>query len=435
MKGNFVLNLLMGGLFVFLLGCTADKEILKGKRERILMGPTPLEVEENPEDINIELDEPVENDSWTQPSDNVPHVIPHADFDHKDVTLWERSIGWGSSGADYLVAQPVSDGEFIFAIDSGGELSARLLATGKTMWSQKMPLTAGAKNALGGGLCESQGRLYIACSSSDIFCCESATGKILWQRSVTHPIRSAPVVKDGRLFIITKQNAVLALNAETGEKIWSHEGGVESCSCLGGGSVAIDKGVVIVPYVTGEVFALKVENGLPLWSDSLHASHKESSVSMMTQIDMEPVMQGGKIFVSSQGGKLVALDFKTGARIWEKNISCMTTPIISGAFLFVVSRQGDVVCLTKDLGKVVWTKNLKENIPHQVGKESYWFGPLLLGKKLYAFSSDGKVSVLLPTTGAFEKTFSVSGPVHIAPIALKKMLVFLNDNGKLIVRK
>ena len=55
----------------------------------------------------------------------------------------------------------------------------------------------------------------------------------------------------------------------TASRLWSHNGIPETAGLLGGASPAVEGEIVIVAYTSGELFALRVENGRAVWSDNL----------------------------------------------------------------------------------------------------------------------------------------------------------------------
>ncbi|WP_164105932.1 outer membrane protein assembly factor BamB family protein, partial [Serratia marcescens] len=68
------------------------------------------------------------------------------------------------------------------------------------------------------------------------------------------------------------------------------------------------------------------ENGRSLWSDVLSRSSMTTSVSSLSDIDAEPVIDQGRVYAVGQGGRMVAMDIATGNRMWEQNIAGISTP-------------------------------------------------------------------------------------------------------------
>ena len=52
-----------------------------------------------------------------------------------------------------------------------------------------------------------------------------------------------------------------ALDAETGAVDWTHTGIEETAGLIGSASPTVDGDIVIVPYSSGEIFALRAQNG------------------------------------------------------------------------------------------------------------------------------------------------------------------------------
>ncbi|MFP3435177.1 PQQ-binding-like beta-propeller repeat protein, partial [Paraburkholderia sp. SIMBA_061] len=82
---------------------------------------------------------------------------------------------------------------------------------------------------------------------------------------------SAPMVSDGTVYVANVLNEGFALDAATGQERWRHTGLLEATGLLGGASPSVTTGAVLMPYTSGEIYALRPESGRVLWSDSLVA--------------------------------------------------------------------------------------------------------------------------------------------------------------------
>ena len=72
------------------------------------------------------------------------------------------------------------------------------------------------------------------------------------------PVRTPPTVSQGRVFVVTPDNELQVIDADTGELLWTHRGIEEIASLLGGGGPAVSGQTVIVTYSSGEIYALRV---------------------------------------------------------------------------------------------------------------------------------------------------------------------------------
>ena len=92
--------------------------------------------------------------------------------------------------------------------------------------------------------------------------------------------------------------------------------------------------------------------GLPLWSTSAAPVGPVDDVS-----GAGLAVEGGKLFVSTAFGELVALDAATGRRIWSQLIGAAAAgaPTVSGGTVFVVGRDATAWALDAGTGRVRWT--------------------------------------------------------------------------------
>lgn len=430
------MNLRIASLFCLVLllaGCSDSKERLKGDRVVLLESHTTLAPDPDAGSFNIELTEPLLNTDWPQLDFSASHLIPHLEVGDMKTILWKESIGSGSGSSGFLLSPPVIQNNIIYTLDAYGLVRARDAKTGKKIWDYNLGSFISGEGFLGGGISVDQGRVFVSFSSADVLALNADDGTLLWKTNVIHSIRSAPTVRDNRVYVITKNNKIVALNTTTGEKIWQKEGSAEACCLLGGGSPAVDRRVVIAPFSSGEVYAMKGENGHPLWIESLTALKTFSSISMMSQIKASPVMDRNIVFVVSQSDRMMALDFKTGTILWEKNIGSISTPIICGNFIFLLSTNHEAVCLTKETGQIVWVTELpKHKTPEDKDDFIKWHGPVLANGKLILSGSNAQALVLDAITGKTLSEVPLPGPTLLPPIVANRIIYFLTEGGTLV---
>ena len=67
-------------------------------------------------------------------------------------------------------------------------------------------------------------------------------------------------------------NELFAFDADTGEVLWTYQGIIESARMLTAPSPAVIDDTVIAPFASGELVALRVQNGGVLWQDALSSA-------------------------------------------------------------------------------------------------------------------------------------------------------------------
>jgi quinohemoprotein ethanol dehydrogenase len=129
---------------------------------------------------------------------------------------------------------------------------------------------------------------------------------------------------EGTIYISDGADDVFALDASTGEKLWTYEphlppdplGEVVCCGWDNRG-VAIGEGMVFVSQLNGDQVALDQETGKVDWQTNIEKFKAGFSITSA------PLYYNGKVYVGGSGGeygirgRLTALDAKTGKIAWR----------------------------------------------------------------------------------------------------------------------
>jgi outer membrane protein assembly factor BamB len=272
----------------------------------------------------------------------------------------------------------------------------------------------------------------VATGYAEVLALDPADGKVIWRKTVAAPVHSSPTVAEGRIFAVTVDNELNALSTEDGPRLWSHNGIPESAGLLGGASPAVEGEVVIAPYSSGELFALRVENGRAVWSDSLAASRRANAVSGLADIRGRPVIDRAKVFAVSHSGRMAAIDLRSGDRVWEQQIASSHSPWVVGEYVFVLANDNTLVCLTRKEGKVRWVHPLRRYEDEKSKSDPIrWAGPVLGGNRLIVLSSLGEAVMVSPYTGEAVGGLSMSSGGFLGPVIAGDALYLLTDDANL----
>jgi outer membrane protein assembly factor BamB len=419
-----------------LLQCGDSKKPLVGERHTFLESVDSLVKDADADNISIYLPTPSRVKEWSQMGCTASHGVPHGslrDGDRK--VLWTTSIGSGTDGHRFLLSSPVVADGVVYTIDSEGRVQAHKADTGKLKWSfaTEPKDTKDVSYHAGGGIGVHGDKVYVATPYGEALALEKTIGFEIWRSPLVYPARSAPTIDGERIYVSTTNNRLVALDARTGVQVWQHEGTAETTSFVGGAAPAANARVVVAPYSTGELFALRAENGHVLWTEALSSLRTLSSTSVLSQIRARPVIYQSMVIALSQGDRMMAIDFRTGRRLWDKEIGGVHTPAVTDEFIFVITNENHIACLMRDTGQVAWVQNLPRYAKPEDKKNPYrWAGPILAGGFLVATGSNGQVLFLDPTTGETKTTLSLSDAISLSPIVVEETLYFLTDRGRLI---
>jgi len=407
----------------------------------------------------IILPDPYVNTDWPQAGGNVQHAVQHTGATGPLDRAWTKDVGEGSGKKGRVVAAPVIAGGTIFTLDARYNVTAINEASGDKVWSFRVegierestrvgktsfidrikdPLTftdgdGTDKEGVGGGIAFADGNIFVASGLGKILSLDAQTGELLWARETRVPINSAPTVDNGRVFVISDDNELFALNSNTGEVLWSYQGITETASMLTAPAPAVVDDVVLAPFSSGELIALRVQNGGVLWQDSLSSTARLTPLASLNDISGGPAVADGYVIASAQSGVMSAFDLRTGQRVWSQPAGSLSIPLIVGDVVYTATTTGQVAAMSKLDGTVHWIQQLENFKNAKKRKErTVWTGPLLAGNRLVVASSRGDVTLLDPRDGTVLKEQKVSGSVFVPPVIANETVYILTDEAKLV---
>jgi outer membrane protein assembly factor BamB len=403
----------------------AEKQVpLPGKRIAVLDASDKVGGELATADRPIILPPARANDSWTQPGGQANNAPGHLALASVIRQTWTANAGTGSNPSGRLTASPiVADGR-VYTLDAAGNVSAFAITGGSAVWrSNVTPDKEKGEKGYGGGIASEMGRVYAATGFGTVIALDQTSGKKLWEKSLGVPIRSSPTAAGDRVFVATVEGKFFCLNGASGEEVWSFRGLPEKTSLISNPSPAVDGDVVIAPYPTGEVVAIKISNGQPVWTESLARTRSASAIASMSDA-ARPAIDGGTAFAIGHGGKMVATQVKTGERLWTINVPSTQTPWVAGESVYVADINGQLLAVARKDGKIQWTAKMP-------GSDT-WSGPTLAGGLLWLASSKGKLIAVEAATGKVASSQELGSPVYIAPIVAGGRMFIMTDSAKLI---
>lgn len=424
-----------------LCGCSmfGSKEIEKpidGERisvlelQKTLAADKPLE-----EGQKFHLPESWSNSAWPQAGGYPNHSMQNLGLiDGSLNRAWQADIGKGSSGTLPLTAQPVVANGKIFTLDTNSRISAFSTNNGDLIWKTSLHKKEEDEQVLSGGIAFASGSLFVTTGYDEIVALNARNGEVKWKKSLPSPSRAAPTILNDRVYVLTVDSRLVTLDANNGAGLWEYRGINEMTGLLGAGSPAVNNEVVIATFSSGEITALRVENGSVAWSDNLANVRRTSGgLQSMADIRAMPVIDQGIVVAISIGGKLAAIDENSGVRRWQRDISGAHTPWVAGNNIYVLSYENQLISLSLIDGSIFWITQLDtyEN-PKKRNNMIKWGSPVMASGHLYITGSHGYLLKIDPHSGDIVKKFGTRQDVQIQPVIAEGTLFLLSERGTLL---
>jgi outer membrane protein assembly factor BamB len=219
-------------------------------------------------------------------------------------------------------------------------------------------------------------------------------------------LSSSSAVANGLVYV-GADNGLYALNASTGELLWSYP--------TGGGiaffSPAVANGVVYVgSYSDDAVYALKASTGELLWS------------YVTGTVESSPAVANGVVSVGSYSDRLYALDASTGGLLWSYTTGdiVVSSPAVANGVVYVASRRS-LYALNASTGDLLWS--------YPTGGYVY-SSPAVAKGVVYVGSGDHRLYALNASTGGL--LWADNGGFDYSSPAIANGAVYIgSNNGRL----
>jgi outer membrane protein assembly factor BamB len=410
-----------------------SKPPLPGKRIDVLSGDREIQADPTLRSQAVRLPRPATNDAWPESGGFPDHAMQHLALPATLQRVWSVDVGEGASRYTRITAQPVVAAGRVYGLDGQDVVFAIDAQSGTKVWQFDTKPEPARDEAFGGGVAFYNGRLYVTTGYGIVFALDAANGKQIWKRTTEVPFHGAPTVIDGRVLAVNVNNQLVALDAADGHQLWLHTGLPEGADILGTPAPAVAGDTVVVAYTSGELFALRLENGHAEWGDNLATAQPMGALSSLADIHGRPVIDRGRVYAVSHSGRMVAIDLRTGDRVWEQDIGGTQGPWVAGEYVYVLSNDVTLLCLTRKDGHVRWSTPLPryEN-PDKKRDPIKWAGPILAGDRLIVMSSTGVAFSVSPYTGKPLGTTEFPSGVFVDPVVANNTLYVLTDDARLI---
>ena len=418
-------------------GCNPFKKDRKvtptvGERISVLTSEAEIEIDEATASMPFTLPAAVANEEWTQPGGNASKSMGHLALGSSLGTAWSVSIGEGNSRSARLASAPVVGGGRIYTIDTVGTVRAFDPRNGGQVWSTSFGADVSRDSNYGGGVAFDNGRLYATNGTGYVAALDAATGGAAWTVRPGGPLRGAPTVSGDAVYVMSPDTQLYSLKTTDGAQNWSSAAALEIAGVFGSASPSVAAGTVVAGFSSGELNAYRYENGRQVWQDALSRTSISTSVASLSDIDADPVIDGGQVFAIGKGGRMVALELTSGQRMWEQNIAGISTTWIAGEWVFVVTDEAKLIALHRSNGRVRWINQLPR-WENEKGKKGpiFYYGPVLAGDRLIVVSSQGALINVDPSNGGFQSQTGIGAGVNLQPVVAGQTLYVLDHRGRL----
>jgi outer membrane protein assembly factor BamB len=276
----------------------------------------------------------------------------------------------------------------------------------------------------GGVANNSPGHLMLAGALKSAWSADAGTGSSFYGK-----VTASPIVYDGKVFTLDAAGAVSAFNAGGGAAVWrtsTTPQGEKDQEGFGGG-LAADAGRIFAGTGFALVVALDAKSGKKLWEKSVGAPVRAS-----------PTAAGDRVFVLTTEGAVYCLSGGDGSELWNfrgnaerASILSNASPAVEGDVVVVPFPSGDIVALRIANGQPLWSDSLsRTRTASSLTAMSDAARPAIDGGTVFAVGHAGRMIAVAYKTG--ERLWSLTVPSIQAPYVAGDTVFVVDTGGQLM---
>jgi outer membrane protein assembly factor BamB len=274
-----------------------------------------------------------------------------------------------------------------------------------------------------------KGTVILGTNNAEVLALNSEDGQLLWKTSVSSEVLSVPVIANNTVIIRSTDGGIFALDEKTGHKIWNYESSIPALSVRGSGSPVITDEHVIGGNDNGKIMALRLSDGKFVWETSVAIPKGRSEVERLVDLDVDPIVAGGNIYIASYRGGVAAISETDGEAVWRnEEVSTHTGMSNDWRYLYLSDSLSDVWQLDQRNGSSLW----KQKDLHQRKLTA----PANYGNYVVVGDFEGYVHWLANSDGRQLGRIQVSdGPIDAKPVVVDDTVYVYAKDGTLAALK
>ena len=282
-------------------------------------------------------------DSWTD--EDIPKNPTMLDNNIPETSsqqLWRLNIG----GEFLKNLDPAYCDGVIYVANNEKNLYAINAINGEILWSKTLDDKVSA-----GTICNKNGLYFV--SSNGFLWALSIDGEIQWKNFVGQ-VLTKPLSQDASIIIKTINNKFSSFNSNNGSLNWSYQSPSPPLLVKSWGGMAYSEETVFSGLPSGKIVALNFNSGALMWESTYSQPKGTTDIDRANDTTSSPVIDEPFIYIASSKGNIASLDTKTGKIIWERPLSSFYGISSFNDYIIVTHDSGSIYALSKDTSEILW---------------------------------------------------------------------------------
>ncbi|QJC28013.1 PQQ-binding-like beta-propeller repeat protein [Enterobacteriaceae endosymbiont of Plateumaris braccata] len=251
----------------------------------------------------------------------------------------------------------------IYIANKNGIVKCVNMKNGKIIWNINLAkknfciFSYCLSEELSSGPVVSNNYLYLGSEKGKIIALNNKNGNKIWETFVFSEVLSDPVISKNILIVHNDNNILQGLDKNNGHILWTISlGPLEPYSFRGTSKPAVFFDNIITGSDNGIVSSCILNNGFIIWQRDLTKIPNSFNSLNFNDIDAQPIIANGIVYVVSYNGNFNALDLSNGNIIWKKLYKVSGDFIINNNSIYFFDINNNLLSLNIDTGNIIWSQ-------------------------------------------------------------------------------
>jgi len=300
--------------------------------------------------------------------------------------VWSDHVTSGAYG-NYLKISPTLVNDTIFVNGYMGQISAINASNGAKIWKINSNLRFTS------GLAAGNGMLFVGDDEGQVLAYSQVNGAFKWWAAMSSQILVTSSVANNVVLVKAENGQLSAFNTISGQNLWTYNHEEPTLILRGGSSPRVFGNKVVAGFADGQLVVIDLHDGQFVWREAVAESQGSMAVQRMIDIDVNPKIIDGVIYVATYQGRIAAIDLQGGKLLWKHKLSSYSGLALDNQRVYVSDDVGHVWAFDRKTGQVLWKQSALTN--RQVT------GPALIGNTVVVGDGFGYLHFISQADGHF----------------------------------
>lgn len=327
--------------------------------------------------------------------------------------LGVRQAWTGQLGAVSFSLEPHVLGSTVTLASNDGTVVALDASTGRDLWRVQ------TGSAITAGVGSDGKTAAVVNVANEVVAVES--GVVRWRQKLPAQTYTPPLVAGGRVFVVTADRSVTALDGASGRKIWTQQRPGEALVLRQSG-ILLAVGDTLVVGQSGRLVGLNPSNGSVRWDAPIATSRGTNDVERLIDLTGRVSRVGNVVCARAFQSNVGCVDAARGQVLWSKKSVGSTGVHGDEKMVFGSEADGKLLAWHRADGERAWNSEL---LMHR-GLSA----PLSVGRSVAVGDSTGLLHLLSRENGSPLNRLSTDGSgISVSPVLAGNTVVVVTRAG------